>query len=102
MGRMTTSHLLAAFAAILWTFSMINFGVNSQEIDNFENVANEVNDTSNLTTIVDNAEMNATEPKSERCEGKVRTYVYDFVEEKFNETSPKIEANIMNATRYLL
>ena len=62
---------------------MINLGVNSQEIDNFENVANEVNDTSNL--IVDNAEMNATEPKSERCKGKVRTYVYDFVEEKFNE-----------------
>ena len=66
---------------------MINFGVNSQEIDNFENVANEVNDTSNLTTIEDNAEMNATEPKSERCKGKVRTYVYDFVEEKFNEVS---------------
>ena len=66
---------------------MINFGVNSQEIDNFENVANEVNDTSNLTIIEDNAEMNATEPKSERCKGKVRTYVYDFVEEKFNEVS---------------
>ena len=77
---MTTSHLLAAFAAILWTFSMINFGVNSQEIDNFENVTN-------LTIIEDNAEMNATEPKSERCKGKVRTYVYDFVEEKFNEVS---------------
>ena len=95
---------------------MINFGVNSQEIDNFENVTN-------LTIIEDNAEMNATEPKSERCKGKVRTYVYDFVEEKFNEvslilkfflqtickntlyfpkTSPKMEANIMNATRYLL
>ena len=66
---------------------MINFGVNSQEIDNFENVANEVNDTSDLTIIEDNAEMNATEPKSERCKGKVRTYVYDFVEEKFNEVS---------------
>ena len=48
--------------------------------DNFENVAN-------LTIIEDNAEMNATEPKSERCKGKVRTYVYDFVEEKFNEVS---------------
>merc|ERR1712004_717721 len=71
---------------LFYTFILFAMGVQSQEILQFDTLVAE----------------NATNINNQTCEAKVNTYMSKMMDRTFNEATPKIEENVINATKLML